>query len=388
MRLLDTILWLSAPILALSAMGVAGPADLEALEGAFVRSVDGIRPAVVSIAVPYRPSHTGPVRQAELSGVIVRPGHIASLSNLLGTCREAVVTYLDGKEARASVLGYDPVYGLGVLKCDRDDIKPVQIAAQSSPRPGSWVVMVGNAFGLRHSVSWGVVSGLRQAVQVQGRPPVGMVQMTTPVNPGDSGCAVVNLRGELVGLASSSYGAMARGAPNSGISFAVPSAPLMASVDQIMATGRVARGWLGAAIATVYLPYSRRQAVQVVAIASGSPSDRAGLKVSDIILSLDSEPMMAMEQVEALVLTSKPRQKIEMEIIRQGRRATLSAELGQWRPQTIQPTANVDTLIHHPPQPGSIRLSSADRSPRSAAMRQRLRQMHDEILQLLKETEP
>ena len=389
MKAFQTTTWLLTCLLAGAGAAQTKLADLSAVEDGFVRSVARIRPSVVSIAVPYQPAGAEGQQHAALSGVVVRPGYIVSLSNLLAWCAQADVTYLDGHEERTRVVGYDPVYGLGVLESPRKDVAPATLAATSSLRPGSWVVMVGNAFGLRHSVSWGLVSGMRPNVQVQGRPPVDMIQMTAPVNPGDSGCAVVNLRGELVGLASSSYGASLSGqaAPHAGISFAVPMASLAPSIDQIVATGRVPRGWLGLAITTVYLPYSRRRAVQVVGVAPNSPGFRAGVQAGDLVLSLGQTPVHTMEQLEALVLLTRPGQEMLLEVVRQGQRSRLRAEVGQWQSATTHPVSDVDSLVHPAPRAGDIRLSGADRAPENALLRRRLRQMQEEILQLLKESE-
>ena len=382
----NTALLLTAAFVA-SAWVSAGSVDPAALEQAFVKTVERVRPSVVTMAVPYRCPTAESVQSAVLSGVVVRPeGYIVSLSNLLDGCDSVDVTFLDGQTGHARLVGYDPVYGLGVLKVEREDLAALSIAAPSALRPGAWVLMVGNAFGLSHSISWGVVSGVRKRVQVLGRPPVDMIQMTVPVNPGDSGCAVVNLRGELVGLASSSYaGSRAEpGGATRGISFAVPMTTLADSIEQIVQHGRVPRGWLGISIITVYLPARDRRAVQVVEVTGNSPGARAGLQPGDLIVSLNGKPLGAAEDMEAQILMSKPKSIVEIEVVRRGQSAVLRPALDQWRPRVARRVGEVEAMVF-PQQPsGAIRLSGADRD---AALRRRLHQLRQELHQLLKESE-
>ncbi len=387
MRIRPRKLWFSV-VAWLVCRAAASAADLSALEESFIKAVESVRPAVVAVTAPYRPAEGGRMENVVLSGVIVRPGFIASISNLLSRCDTATVTFADGREARARVAGYDPVFGLGVLKCDEAKAKPLRIAKSGSLRAGSIVVLVGNAFGLRHSVSWGLVSGLRRDIQVQGRPPVEMIQMTAPVNPGDSGCAVVNLRGELVGLASSRFDGPGGGCGATGINFAVPADRLQEPIEQIVSKGRVERGWLGVTIAPAFLPRSGRRAVQVVEVSPDSPGAAAGLQTGDVILSVNGKPVYHPKQLEAIVLLTPPSQTVRLETMRRGRRSSILAQVGCWRPSCAPPLANIDSLVHRLPENGSVRLSGADRGRGDAALRRRLQQMQEEILQLLKEQQP
>lgn len=361
----------------------AQPAGVAALEQAFVRTVAKVRPSVVTLGIPYQEPGAKCVDRAMLSGVAIEPeGHIVSLSNLLNGCKEASVTLDSGESATARVVGYDPVYGLGVLKVEGTRLPALAVADESSLAPGSWVLMVGNAFGLSHSVSWGIVSGVRQGVQVLGRPPIDMIQMTTPVNPGDSGCAVVNLRGELVGLASSSYTGS-----SAGISFAMPMTALRDSIGQIEAKGCVARGWLGVGITNVYLPRLGREAVEVMEVAPDSPGRRAGLRPGDVILSLDGAPIRDSAAMEGLVLLSPPDRAVELEVVRLGRPVRVHAQLGQWQPVAAKPVRKAEGLVHHPFDATGVRLSAAGSGPSNAELRRRLAELHEQLLQLLKENQ-
>jgi len=363
-------------------------ADPAALERAFIKTVADVKPSVVTIAVPCQHEGAHSVECAVLSGVVVKPeGYIVSLSNLLNGCQAVDVTFADGSEGAADLVGYDPVYGLGVLKVDDKKLKAIRIADQSAAPPGSWAIMVGNAYGLSHSISWGIVSAVRRGVQVQGRPPVDMIQMTTPVNPGDSGCAVVNLRGELVGLASSRYTGSGSGPVGTGISFAVPVHQLMESLEQIVDKGRVARGWLGVGIMTVYLPRSERHAVKVLEVVPDSPGQHAGLQPNDLITALNRTPIGSADALEAEILLAKPDTTVQVEVLRHGRRLALRPTLGEWRP-TVARKVGADEALVFPSQPdGRVQLSSADRNPGNAVLRRQLLQMHQQLLQLLRESE-
>jgi len=363
----------------------AQQAGVAALERAFVRTVAKVRPSVITIGIPYQEPGAKSVGRAMLSGVAIEPeGHVVSLSNLLSGCQEVEVTLGSGESVTARVVGYDPVYGLGVLKVEGTRLPALAVADESSLAPGSWVLMVGNAFGLSHSVSWGIVSGVRPGVQVLGRPPNDMIQMTAPVNPGDSGCAVVNLRGELVGLASSSYTGSSAGA---GISFAMPMTALRDSIEQIAAKGYVARGWLGVDIANVYLPHLDRQAVEVVDVAPNSPGHHAGLRSGDVILSLDGAPIRDSAAMVGRVLLAPPNRAVELEVVRLGRPMQVQAQLGQWRPVAAKPVRKAEGLVHHPFGAAGVRLSGAGSGPSSAELRRRLTELHEQLLQLLRENQ-
>lgn len=364
----------------------AGSADPAGLERAFIKTVADVKPSVVTIAVPCQHGGVHSVECAVLSGVVVKPeGYIVSLSNLLNGCQTVDVTFADGSEEAANLVGYDPVYGLGVIKVDGKKLKAIRVADKSAVQPGSWAIMVGNAYGLSHSISWGIVSGVRRGVQVQGRPPVDMIQMTTPVNPGDSGCAVVSLRGELVGLASSRY--TRADAVGTGISFAVPVHQLMESMEQIIEKGRVARGWLGVGIVTVYLPRSDRYAVKVLDVVPDSPGQHAGLQPDDLIMGLNKTSIGSADALEAEILLARPDTTVQIEVMRHGRRMALRPTLGEWRP-TVARKAGADDALVFPSQPGGrVQLSGADRDPGNAMLRRQLLQMHQQLLQLLKESE-
>jgi serine protease Do len=191
--------------------------DAASLEDQFVKTAHKARPSVVMVISKFavsddRTPGTAPgtgesTVAATFSGVVIdASGHIATVGSAVNGAKEIVVRMDDESEFKASVKGMDARSNLAVIKIEgATDLAPVEFAPAESIRAGSWVIVIGNPFGLTGSVSCGLVSGTERTVGMGNRCFSDMLQTTAPINPGDAGALLANLKGQLVGIILSTY---------------------------------------------------------------------------------------------------------------------------------------------------------------------------------------
>jgi S1-C subfamily serine protease len=257
---------------------------LDAYSRAVIGAVERVAPAVVRIEVDGR---------AGGSGVIFAPdGLVLTNSHVVSNARRTVVTLLDGRAARADVVGFDPDTDLAVLRVEVSAAATLPWAVfgdSAALRPGQLVVAIGNPYGFQHSVTSGVVSAVGRSLRARsGRLLEDIVQTDAPLNPGNSGGPLVTTRGEMVGVNTAMIH-MAQG-----LSFAIASNTAQFVVSALVREGRVRRSFIGVIGQTV--PIGRGVArdhqlavssgVLAVTIQTGSPAERAGLRPGDILVSL------------------------------------------------------------------------------------------------------
>ncbi len=206
--MLISALFLAAlPLRAQDAGGLAG------VEDAFVRAVEKARASVVAVTSEFEVPSKGEKGDGEadtfrisFSGVVLdAQGHILTVASAARNARTVVVTTADESEYEAEVIGIDDRSNLAVLKIDAESLVPVEFADPKTVHLGSWVIAVGNAFGMSGTVSYGLVSGLDRTLGTGETVLTNMVQTTACVNPGDSGGLLANSRGQLVGVIASTF---------------------------------------------------------------------------------------------------------------------------------------------------------------------------------------
>jgi serine protease DegS/serine protease DegQ len=317
-------------------------------------AVSRAAPAVVSIAankvvstrqvlVPTNPVFQrmlpgivlGPVKQRQQSlgsGVIVgADGYVVTNNHVIQGAEEIEVVLYDGRETRARVVGTDAETDLAVLKIDAENLPSVAIADKSPLNVGDVVLAIGNPFGLSSTVTMGIVSALgRQLRNVSVYED--FIQTDAAINEGNSGGALINGYGELVGINSNIYSPVA--GTNTGIGFAIPVGTAKAVLDQIVAHGRVIRGWLGAEYQDVAgVPSGTSTPVVVVrGVYDKGPAAQAGLQVGDILLTLDGQPIANQLELRNREANVAPGTKVELAGVRNGAPFKIAVTL-QERPQ-------------------------------------------------------
>jgi serine protease Do/serine protease DegQ len=257
------------------------------------------------------------------SGVIVdaENGLILTNYHVIKDAYEINVTLTDGRELRAEIIGRDPDTDIAVIQVVDENLTQVPMADSSALRVGDFVVAIGNPFGLGQTVTSGIVSAL-------GRSGLGVesiedfIQTDASINLGNSGGALVNLRGELVGINTAIYGAGNTG--NIGIGFAIPINMARDIMVQLIDYGEVKRGRLGAqgqdltAQLAQAFGINRSNGFIVTQIESGSPADKAGIKVGDVIVAANDKAIRSARDMHNLVGLQRLGQTIELVLYRNG----------------------------------------------------------------------
>lgn len=315
---------------------------LEAIDRATIAVADIVRPSVVHLDVG-RGGGRGFLRRGSGSGWIYdEQGHVVTNAHVVRGARAIEAQFPDGRVAQATVVGDDPFTDIAVLKLDNPGtVFPIQRATDAVPRQGQRGFAFGSPFGFKFSMTEGIVSGL-------GRDPANArdfggftnyIQTDAAVNPGNSGGPLVNVNGRLIGMnvaiATASDTQGTNEGDSAGISFAIPLGPIESVVTQIIDSGRVERGYLGIQFAR--LPVTRVETddevyaagVRVSEVVPEGPSDKAGLRSGDVIVSLKDQPITTYNVLSSIVGISKPGAKLEATIVRDQQAKDITVELGR-----------------------------------------------------------
>ena len=261
------------------------------------------------------------------SGVIVAAqGFILTNNHVVEGADEIAVMLPGGKVAEARVVGTDPETDLAVLRVEAKGLQPITFADPASVQIGDIVLAVGDPFGVGQTVTQGIVSAT-------GRNRLGIntfenfIQTDAAINPGNSGGALVDTSGHLVGINTAIY---SRSGGSQGIGFAIPVSLARQVMEQIIATGRVSRGWLGVSARDVIHETTGAAAgAALVSIQRGGPADRAGLRAGDTVLSINGKEVVDTAALINETAALSPGTKAQFKILRGREASSLAVELGQ-----------------------------------------------------------
>ncbi len=267
------------------------------------------------------------------SGVLLsEDGLILTTLHVISGVDDIVVALYDGRTAEARLIGADPATDLAVLKIDLDGLPAAELATDATLRAGDVVLAIGNAFGLSHTVTLGIVSATGRA---QRNLPVldEFIQTDAAINPGNSGGALINARGEVVGINSAS---LSQNLGAQGIGFAIPAPQAYQIASKIIDYGAVQRAWLGAELAdvaiTVDRPAGSQRGARITVIHDGGPAEAAGLRLGDVLLSADDEPVGSARNLMLRISQLDPGHELEVEVVRGGQLFTTGVTLIQQPP--------------------------------------------------------
>ena len=313
------------------------------------------------------------------SGVIVsEDGYIVTNAHVLEKADEITVAFNDGRKSRAQLIGTDPDSDLAVIKVDMKGLTPLGFRKEPI-RVGDVALAIGNPFGVGQTVTQGIISAT-------GRTGLGVnkfedfIQTDAAINPGNSGGALVDAHGELVGINTAIY---SRSGGSMGIGFAIPTAIVEQVMNALIKDGKVSRGWLGIEIQSQLRDPTQLETstgVEVLNVVPKSPAAKSGLRVGDIILTIDGVEMTDANTLIQYVARKAPNTTLFAQILRQGKNAQVKILLEE-RPveePTTVPVVIQDEMLGGNQQP-SLQGPEQDVPMMSEAERDRMR---EELLEL------
>ncbi len=267
------------------------------------------------------------------SGVVVDAanGYVLSNHHVVSQADRIVVTLKDGRQFDATLIGSDPGTDVAVLQIPAESLTDIPLVDSDTLRVGDYAVAIGNPFGLGQTVTTGIVSALGRSGLIDGGYE-DFIQTDAAINPGNSGGALVNSRGELIGLNTA---ILSRTGANVGISFAVPSNIARGVLDQFVRFGDVQRGRLGITISDVtpevaaVLTLPDGQGALVTKVDNGSAGSAAGLEIGDLILTVNDRIVQNASDLRARIGLMRLGEPVRLGIIRGSERITLTATVGR-----------------------------------------------------------
>ena len=358
-----TVLGAASPVtLRIAGNAAAGPANFN--EG-FASVVEPLLPAVVNISSskvvksqrgenpfsndplfrqffgnPFGDGEQQPREQREHSlgsGVIVNSdGYILTNNHVVDGASDVQVTLNDKRQLKAKVVGTDPRTDIAVLKIPASSLSTVTLGDSTKAKVGDIVLAIGDPFGIGETVTMGIVSATgRRDLRLEG--PEGyedFIQTDASINPGNSGGALVNTRGELIGINTAiiSNG----GGGNQGIGFAVPVNMARTVMEQILKSGKVTRGYLGVQIQEVTSDLAKAfslpspEGALVGDVSSDSPGAKAGLQKGDVITGLNGQKISDYHDLRLRISQTAPGTSVKMDVYRNGQKQQMTATLGEF----------------------------------------------------------
>ena len=269
------------------------------------------------------------------SGVIVTPdGYILTNHHVVDGAENIKVDLSDRRTFDAKVVGSDPPSDLAVLKINASNLPVLTLGDSDRARVGDVVLAIGNPLGLDQTVTAGIVSAKGRATGVGDGNFEDFIQTDAPINQGNSGGALINTNGELVGINSQ---ILSTSGGSIGIGFAIPSNMARGVMDQLIKTGKVRRGQLGVVVQTVTSDIAQSldmkdvRGVIVGQVVPGSAGERAGLKQGDVIVDLNGQPINDSNSLRNHVASTPPNSDVTLTIVRDGREQQLKATLGEFK---------------------------------------------------------
>jgi serine protease DegS len=268
------------------------------------------------------------------SGVIMTSqGHILTNNHVIADADAIQVLLHDGRSANAVVIGTDPATDLAVLQVELTDLEPFELGDSNTARVGDVVLAIGNPLGFGHSVTQGIVSALgRYGLQLNTYEDY--IQTDATIHLGNSGGALIDTRGRLLGINTLIYTANPQAqstATGIGISLAIPVNLAVFVMQDLIDYGEVIRGWLGVSVEPIGSAASNgggNQTLVVAAVAGDGPADKAGIQVGDIITHIDGNPVQDGRLTMHRIALLRPGDTVEISVQRNQQSLTLRAVVG------------------------------------------------------------
>lgn len=298
---------------------VTGGADIP-------RIIDQVQPSVVTIFLGSGGLGSGVIYTAD--GLILTNEHVVR------DAEEVQVAFADGQRVSGTVVATDAVTDLALVQADRTDLPPAEFQTEL-PEVGELAVVIGSPLGFENTATAGIISGLHREIPgsaTNSSSLVDLVQTDAAISPGNSGGALVNGQGQVVGI-SEAYIPPQAGAVSLG--FAIPAGTAVEVAEELLEDGSAEHAFLGLAPGTLtpqiaeQLGVGVEQGVAVLAVEEDGPAAAAGVRAGDILVSLDGEQLTSAEQLLASLRAFNPGDTVTAEVVREGETEQIDIELGE-----------------------------------------------------------
>ena len=265
--------------------------------------------------------------------VLSDDGYILTNYHVVEDSTSIKVSMYDGSSYDAQLIGYDESNDIAVLKVDAEDLSPVVLGDSGNLNVGDTVVAIGNPLGeLTFSLTAGVVSALDREVTLSGNVTMELIQTDCAINSGNSGGALFNLYGEVIGITNAKYSSSGSGASIDNIGFAIPINSVMNIVESIIEKGYIAKPYIGVSVTSVSSEtqsYGLPKGAAVKAISEDSPAEKAGLQINDIITEANGTTIESSDDLVRLVGDLYNGAELKLTVYRQGETVEITVIVGE-----------------------------------------------------------
>jgi serine protease Do len=278
--------------------------------------------------------------------IISQDGYILTNAHVVNEADEVLVKLSDKREFKAKIIGADKRTDVALIKIEASNLPKVTVGDPNTLKVGEWVAAIGSPFGLENTMTAGIVSAKGRALPQENFVP--FIQTDVAINPGNSGGPLFNLRGEVVGINSQIY---SRSGGSMGLSFSIPIDVAIDISNQLKATGKITRGWLGIAIQELTKDLAESFGMKntngalVAGVEKNGPADKGGLEAGDVITKFDGKSIVVSSDLPRVVGSTKPGKLVPVEIIRKGTAKTLNLGVGE------MPTDPMEAAVPGKPAP-------------------------------------
>ena len=254
---------------------------------------------------------------------------------------EVLVKLFDKREFKAKIIGADKRTDVALIKIEATNLPKVTIGDPAKLKVGEWVAAIGSPFGLENTMTAGIVSAKGRALPQENFVP--FIQTDVAINPGNSGGPLFNLAGEVVGINSQIY---SRSGGSVGLSFSIPIDTAIDISNQLKATGKITRGWLGVAIQELTKELAESFGMKntngalIAGVEKNSPADKGGLVAGDVIIKFDGKPIISSSDLPRAVGSTKPGKIVPVEVLRKGAVKNLNVGIGEMPTEPVEAAQN------------------------------------------------
>jgi serine protease Do len=332
--------------------GASAPPDIARLNDFMNGLAERLKPPLVQIRVrraadpqaegqEQRPNPNAPdERRSSGSGFLIREdGYLVTNAHVVGDAERIQVRLSDGRRFDARLVGLDERVDLALLKIEATGLPVALLGDSNRTRVGEFVLALGHPFGLEQTVSFGIVSRKGTPIQVAS-PGFEFIQTDAAVNPGNSGGPLVNMAGEVVGVNTMA-------AVNGTIGFAIPVNLVKALLPQLAEKGKVEWGWLGVTIAEVpdedigKLGLKEPKGVLIRHVVAGQPADQGGMKINDVVLSVDGSPVDTPRDLQRIISSTPVGKIVRISLMREGKETEVAVTVGAYQASGPRPPRRV-----------------------------------------------